>query len=131
MPLTWLREFLRLEAASGIILMFAAAAALLFANSPLGAYYVEFLQIPGSVQLGSLEVSKPLLLWVNDLWMAVFFFLIDIHSCGGAVVQWFFGCDWPHECISMGRRRGGGRSEEDIYQSQALFENGKLVQWKS
>ena len=45
MPLTWLREFLRLEAFSGIILIFAAAAALLFANSPLGDYYVEFLNI--------------------------------------------------------------------------------------
>ncbi len=45
----------------------------------------------------------------------------------GAVEQWFFGCDWPHACISMGRRRG--RSEEEIYQSQALFENGQLVEW--
>ncbi len=78
MPLTWLREFLRLEASSGIVLMFAAAAALLFANSPLGDYYVEFLKIPGSVQVGKLEIAKPLLLWVNDLWMAVFFFLIGL-----------------------------------------------------
>ena len=78
MPLTWLREFLRLEASSGIILILAAAAALLCANSPLGNYYVEFLKIPGSVQVGALEVSKPLLLWVNDLWMAVFFFLIGL-----------------------------------------------------
>ena len=78
MPLTWLREFLRLEAAGGIVLIFAAAAALLFANSPLGDYYVEFLKIPGSVQVGQLEIAKPLLLWVNDLWMAVFFFLIGL-----------------------------------------------------
>ncbi len=78
MPLTWLREFLRLEAASGIILIFAAAAALLFANSPFGDYYVEFLKIPGSIQVGELEIAKPLLLWVNDLWMAVFFFLIGL-----------------------------------------------------
>ena len=78
MPLTWLREFLRLEAASGIVLMFAAAAALLFANSFLGDTYVEFLKIPGSIQVGGLEIEKPLLLWVNDLWMAVFFFLIGL-----------------------------------------------------
>ncbi len=78
MPLTWLREFLRLEAASGIVLMFAAAAALLFANSFLGDTYVEFLKIPGSIQVGELEIAKPLLLWVNDLWMAVFFFLIGL-----------------------------------------------------
>ena len=78
MPLTWLREFLRLEASSGIVLIFAAAAALLFANSPLGDYYIEFLNIPGSVQIGKLEIAKPLLLWVNDLGMAVFFFLIGL-----------------------------------------------------
>jgi NhaA family Na+:H+ antiporter len=78
MPLTWLREFLRLEASSGIVLIFAAAAALLCANSPVGDYYVEFLKIPGSVQIGGLEIAKPLLLWVNDLWMAVFFFLIGL-----------------------------------------------------
>ncbi len=78
MPLTWAREFLRLEAASGIVLMFAVAAALLFANSPLDHYYIEYLKIPGSVQVGKLEITKPLLLWVNDLWMAVFFFLIGL-----------------------------------------------------
>ena len=46
----------------------------------------------------------------------------------GAVEQWFFGCDWPHTCETMGRRRG--RSEDDIYQSKALFDNGQLVEWK-
>jgi Na+:H+ antiporter, NhaA family len=78
MPITWLREFLRLEAAAGIVLIVAAAAALLFANSPLGAHYVEFLNIPGSVQVGALTIAKPLVLWVNDLWMAVFFFLVGL-----------------------------------------------------
>jgi NhaA family Na+:H+ antiporter len=78
MPLTWLREFLRLEAAGGIVLIFAAAAALLFANSPLGDWYVQFLSIPGLVQVGDFLIEKPLLLWVNDLWMAVFFFLIGL-----------------------------------------------------
>jgi len=78
MPITWLREFLRLEAASGIVLICAAAAALLCANSPLGDTYVEFLNTPGSVQIGALVIAKPLLLWVNDLWMAVFFFLIGL-----------------------------------------------------
>ena len=78
MPLTWLRQFLKLEASGGIVLIFAAAAALLCANSPVGDYYVEFLKIPGSVRVGGLEIAKPLLLWVNDLWMAVFFFLIGL-----------------------------------------------------
>jgi NhaA family Na+:H+ antiporter len=78
MALTWLREFLRLEAAGGIVLMIAALGALVVANSPLGRLYLDFLEIPGSVQVGALVVAKPLLLWVNDLWMAVFFFLVGL-----------------------------------------------------
>jgi len=77
-PLARLGEFLRLEASGGIALMFAAAAALLLANSPFGGLYVDFQQIPGSVQVGALTIAKPLLLWVNDLWMAVFFFLVGL-----------------------------------------------------
>jgi NhaA family Na+:H+ antiporter len=78
MPLSRLREFLRLEAAGGIVLMIAALAALVVANSPLGRLYLDFLEIPGSVQVGALVIAKPLLLWVNDLWMAVFFFLVGL-----------------------------------------------------
>jgi NhaA family Na+:H+ antiporter len=77
-PLARLREFLRLEAAGGIVLMFAAVAALVLANSPWGELYVRFQEIPGVVQVGPLTIAKPLLLWVNDLWMAVFFFLIGL-----------------------------------------------------
>jgi len=73
-----MKEFLQLEATGGILLMIAAAAALILANSPLGDFYVAFQEIPGVVQVGPLELSKPLLLWVNDLWMAVFFFLIGL-----------------------------------------------------
>ncbi len=73
-----LREFLHLEAAGGIVLMFAAGAALILANSPLGDLYVGFQQIPGQIQFGPLSIEKPLLLWVNDLWMAVFFFLVGL-----------------------------------------------------
>lgn len=77
-PLARLREFLRLEASGGILLMLAAVAALILANSPLGDSYIAFQRIPGSVQVGALVISKPLLLWVNDLWMAVFFFLVGL-----------------------------------------------------
>jgi NhaA family Na+:H+ antiporter len=76
--LTRLREFLRLEATGGLILMFAAAAALILANSPLGELYLRFQAIPGSIQVGTLTIAKPLLLWVNDLWMAAFFFLVGL-----------------------------------------------------
>ena len=78
MPLTQFRAFMKMEASGGLVLVCAAGVALLVANSPLGSYYLSFLTIPGSVQVGALEVSKPLLLWVNDLWMAIFFFLVGL-----------------------------------------------------
>lgn len=77
-PISRLAEFLRLEASGGIVLILAAAGALVLANSPLSGFYEQFQSIPGSVQVGPLAISKPLLLWVNDLWMAVFFFLVGL-----------------------------------------------------
>lgn len=78
MPLAKIRDFLRLEASGGIVMIFAATAAIILANSPLNSIYQQFLEIPGAIQVGNLEVAKPLLLWVNDLWMAVFFFLVGL-----------------------------------------------------
>ena len=74
----WLREFLRLEAAGGIVLVVAAAVALALANSPLGPLYESFRSLPCAVRIGPFELDKPLLWWVNDLWMAVFFFLVGL-----------------------------------------------------
>ena len=78
MPVSMIREFLKLEAAGGILLVFASALALVLANSPLGAYYMAFLVTPVAVQVGALEIAKPLLLWINDGLMAVFFFLVGL-----------------------------------------------------
>ncbi len=75
---TTLREFLKLEAAGGIILVIAAALAMLMANSPLSPYYDMLIDMPVEVRVGSLELAKPLLLWVNDGLMAVFFFLVGL-----------------------------------------------------
>jgi NhaA family Na+:H+ antiporter len=86
MPILGLREFLRLEAAGGIVLVLAAATALLVANSALSSVYLEFLNVRGVVQVGELVISKPLLLWVNDLWMAVFFFLVGLEIKREALV---------------------------------------------
>ncbi len=73
-----IQEFLKFEASGGILLIFSAAAAILLANSPLGGLYQDFLDIPVSVQAGALVIAKPLLLWINDGLMAVFFFLIGL-----------------------------------------------------
>ena len=73
-----INEFMQLESASGILLFAAAVIAMLVANSPLAGLYGEFLNTTVAVQVGALAISKPLLLWVNDGLMAIFFFLIGL-----------------------------------------------------
>ncbi len=73
-----IRNFLQLESAGGLVLMGAAALALVVANSPLAGYYDLFIETPVEVRIGRLEIAKPLLLWVNDGLMAVFFFLVGL-----------------------------------------------------
>lgn len=72
------RDFMRLESAGGILLLLSAMLAMLIANSPLSNLYEGFLDTTVAVQVGALAISKPLLLWVNDGLMAVFFFLIGL-----------------------------------------------------
>lgn len=71
-------EFLRLESAGGLVLMAAAVLALVVANSPLASYYALLLDTPLAVSVGAAGISKPLLLWINDGLMAVFFFLVGM-----------------------------------------------------
>lgn len=73
-----LREFMQKESAGGITLIFAALTALLVANSPLLGLYQALLDIPIVAGFGGFVIDKPLLLWVNDGLMAVFFFLIGL-----------------------------------------------------
>ena len=73
-----LRDFFRLEAAGGIVLIAAAVLALLVANSPLAGLYARFLDLPLQVRVGDFEIHKPLLLWINDGLMAVFFLLVAL-----------------------------------------------------
>lgn len=70
-----IRKFTRLESSGGIILLVVVVLAMLLKNSPLGPLYIDFLNIKGVVQFGALKLEKPLFLWVNDAWMAAFFFL--------------------------------------------------------
>jgi len=73
-----LSNFLRLESASGIILMFAALLAIVLANSPLQPYYNLLIDTPVEVRVGALEIAKPLLLWINDGLMVIFFFMVGL-----------------------------------------------------
>jgi NhaA family Na+:H+ antiporter len=73
-----IREFLKLESAGGISLMLAAVLAMAIANSPLQGWYELLLDIPVEIRVGALFISKPLILWINDGLMAVFFFLVGL-----------------------------------------------------
>lgn len=75
---TRVQNFLRLESASGIILMLAAVLALIASNTILSPYYDALLSTPMQVRVGPLEIAKPLLLWINDGLMAIFFFLVGL-----------------------------------------------------
>ncbi len=71
-------RFLRMESAGGVILMITATLAIIIANTPLIAYYSLLLDTPVEVRIGELKIAKPLLLWINDGLMAVFFFLVGL-----------------------------------------------------
>ena len=71
-------EFLSLEAAGGIVLMCAAVFALILANSPLSVFYDLLISTPVEIRIAELEIAKPLLLWINDGLMAIFFFLVGL-----------------------------------------------------
>jgi len=73
-----IRDFMRLESAGGILLLISAILAMLVANSPLSQLYEALLGTTVAIQVGALAINKPLLLWVNDGLMAVFFFLIGL-----------------------------------------------------
>ena len=71
-------RFFQLEAASGLLLIAAAALALIINNSPLSHFYASFLDVPVVAQIGALKIAKPALLWINDGLMALFFLLIGL-----------------------------------------------------
>ncbi|MFK3797856.1 MULTISPECIES: Na+/H+ antiporter NhaA [unclassified Pseudomonas] len=72
------KRFFQLEAAGGLLLIAAAALALLINNSPLSWLYNGLLDVPVVAQIGALKIAKPLLLWINDGLMALFFLLIGL-----------------------------------------------------
>lgn len=73
-----LQEFFRLEAAGGILLIAAAVLAMACANSPLASLYDSFREMPVQLRVGELNLAKPLLLWINDGLMAIFFLLVAL-----------------------------------------------------
>ena len=75
-----LNQFVDSQSLGGVVLALAALLALVISNSPWSAAYTAFRDWPGELRVGGdwLVLSKSLLHWVNDLWMAVFFFLVGL-----------------------------------------------------
>lgn len=73
-----MRDFLSSETSGGAALFAAAVLAMLCANSALAEGYEAFLSTRFIVQFGDLAVNKPLILWINDGLMAIFFLLVGL-----------------------------------------------------
>ena len=78
--LSSIRRFIASESIGGVVLAAAALLALIVSNSSLGPWYESFLHLRTEIRFANdwLVLSKPHILWVNDLWMAVFFFLVGL-----------------------------------------------------
>lgn len=73
------RDFIKVESSSGIILLAAAVLAIICDNyAPLSHYYDQLLNVTVVFKFGILEMTKPLLLWVNDGLMSIFFLLVGM-----------------------------------------------------
>jgi len=71
-------QFFDDESAGGVLLIFAALLAMVVANTPLVRYYDMLIDLPVAVRIGSFEIAKPLLLWINDGLMALFFLAVGL-----------------------------------------------------
>jgi Na+:H+ antiporter, NhaA family len=74
----FLEEFIKKESSSGVLLIFVTILALALKNSMFSEYYSAFLRTPVEVRFADLHIAKPLLLWINDGLMAIFFLLIGL-----------------------------------------------------
>ncbi len=76
--LTPFQKFIQLESLSGILLLIATFVALIWANSPYATGYEYFLNVEFGFDSDFFNIKKPLILWINDGLMAIFFFLIGL-----------------------------------------------------
>lgn len=78
MALSLIRKFIRMESSGGILLFATAVLALALVNSPYSYVYYDILKAPFTVQIGQFGLSKPLILWVNEGLMTIFFLSVGL-----------------------------------------------------
>lgn len=74
----YIEKFLHLESATGVLLIVSTVLAMIAVNSPISHLYDALLDIPVELRFGTFGIDKPLLLWINDGLMAMFFFLVGL-----------------------------------------------------
>ena len=121
------QRLLRHDAASGVVLMLGAAFALVLANSPFAALYDLLLGLHASVRIGNLGIDKPLLLWVNDGLMAIFFLLVGLEIKREAIEGEL--SDRRRAVLPVLAALGGMVVPALIYIAIALREPGALAGW--
>ncbi len=77
-PSASIKRFVVSESFPGILVMLAAALAMFIDNSPISSYYHAILDLPLGGHLGTVALKKPLLLWINDGLMSVFFLMVGL-----------------------------------------------------
>lgn len=78
MPVRFIRDFIRLESSAGIVLFFAAVLAMIVDNTQLSRYYILFFHAPIQLSFVHIVLEKPLLLWINEGFMSLFFLLVGL-----------------------------------------------------
>lgn len=72
------QNFIKIESLSGFLLILATAISLFWANSPMASYYHSIWEYEVGISAEGFKFTKPLILWINDGLMAIFFFLIGL-----------------------------------------------------
>ena len=73
-----MQKFIKAESFSGILLFFSMALALILSNSPVREYFNSIWEYEIGIKSDNFTLIKPLILWINDGLMAIFFFLIGL-----------------------------------------------------
>lgn len=76
--LTSFQKFANAGSTAGVLLFGTTVLALIWANSPYGFYYESLIQYNLGISFKDFELKKPIILWINDGLMAIFFFLIGL-----------------------------------------------------